>query len=131
MKLHTASCSCGQLGLTTGDEPVRVSICHCLDCQRRSGSVFAVQARFPRDGVTITGSSSTWSRVGDEGGGATFHFCPRCGVIVYFVNTWDDAHLMVPVGVFADPDFPAPTVSVYDNRMHGWVKLPADIEHLA
>lgn len=37
---------------------------------------------------------------------------------------------MVPVGAFADPGFPAPTVSVYEERMHAWVQLPAGIEHL-
>ena len=43
-----AACSCGQLRLTVEGEPVRVSICHCLACQRRTGSVFGVQARFRR-----------------------------------------------------------------------------------
>jgi hypothetical protein len=37
----------------------------------------------------------------------------------------------IPVGAFADPTFPAPTVSVYEERMHSWVHLPAGIERMA
>jgi hypothetical protein len=36
----------------------------------------------------------------------------------------------VPVGVFADPSFPPPTVSVYESRRHGWVAVPDAAEHL-
>jgi hypothetical protein len=42
----------------------------------------------------------------------------------------DDA-VAIPVGAFADPSFPAPTVSVYEERMHGWVQLPSGIERIA
>ena len=46
MTARHASCSCGQLRIETSGEPFRVSVCHCLNCKRRSGSAFAVQARF-------------------------------------------------------------------------------------
>lgn len=131
MSTRFASCSCGQLSAQVTGDPVRVSICHCLACQRRTGSPFAQQARFPRENVTIAGNSSTWFRAGDEGGGATFHFCPRCGATVYYEPKDLAAFIVVPVGAFADPGFPAPTVSVYEERMHGWVVPPADAEHFA
>jgi len=130
MTNRVASCSCGQLSLTTSEEPLRVSVCHCLACQRRTGSVFGAQARFRRDAVHIAGSSSTYARVGDGGTKATFHFCPQCGAIVYWDFETNPDHVAVPVGAFADPSFPAPTFSVYDGRRHSWVGLPADIEHI-
>lgn len=36
-----------------------------------------------------------------------------------------------PVGAFADPNFPPPVFSVYEDRMHGWVSMPQGIEHMA
>ena len=38
----------------------------------------------------------------------------------------------VPVGAFADPQFPAPRISVFERRRHHWVDLSGlpDIEHL-
>lgn len=131
MTIRVASCSCGQLSLTTSEEPLRVSVCHCLACQRRTGSVFAAQARFRREAVRIAGPSSVYVRVGDEGGRAAFHFCAQCGATVYYEPEGKPEVIAVPVGAFADPGFPAPAFSVYEERMHSWVGLPADIEHMA
>ena len=124
-----ASCSCGQLTARVDGEPVRVSICHCLACQRRTGSPFSQQARFPRDSVTPTGISSEYVQAGDEGPGARFHSCPTCSAIVYYEPLALPDSISIPVGAFADPGFPAPTVSVYGERKHGWVALPATVEH--
>jgi hypothetical protein len=130
MSPRTAACSCGQLQAHTTGEPLRVAVCHCLACQRRTGSVFGAQARFARDAVTITGRSSEFVRVGDEGTRITFHFCPQCGATVYYPIGPDGAFVAIPVGAFADPAFPAPSFSVYEERMHGWVVMPHDIEHM-
>ncbi|TNF32479.1 MAG: GFA family protein [Deltaproteobacteria bacterium] len=125
MTTRTASCSCGRLTATTEGEPLRVSICHCHACQRRTGSVFGAQARFRRDAVTLAGEGKTWSHHGDEGAEVRFTFCPTCGATVWYtVEGYDVDTLAIPVGAFADAAFPAPTVSVYEERMHPWVHLP-------
>ena len=46
MTTRHAACSCGQLHLTIGGESARISMCHCLACQRRTGAVISNQARF-------------------------------------------------------------------------------------
>lgn len=131
MSNRFASCSCGQLTAQVAGEPVRVSICHCLACQRRTGSTFGQQAKFRRDQVSVSGVSSEYVRVGDEGPGAKFHFCPTCGSTVYYNSQGQEEYLAIPVGAFADPSFPTPTFSVYEERMHSWVGLPEGIEHMA
>ena len=125
-----AACSCGQLTARVTGDPVRVSICHCLACQRRTGSVFGEQAKFRREQVAPSGVSSQYVRVGDEGTRAKFHFCPTCGSTVYYEPQAQPGFVVVPVGAFADPGFPAPQLSVYEERMHGWVVPPADAEHI-
>ncbi len=131
MAHREASCSCGQLRVTVEGEPRRVSICHCLGCQRRTGSAFGVQSRFDRDRVRITGTSRTYTRVSDEDGEPrTSHFCPECGATVYIASSSTPEVLVIPVGTFTDPGFPSPTVSVWEERMHTWVRLPAEIEHI-
>jgi hypothetical protein len=128
-----AACSCGQLRLTCTGEPVRISICHCLECQRRTGSVFGAQARFPRAQVTaIEGRATPYVRRGDSGEPITFHFCPQCGSTVYWVLGAAPELIAVAVGAFADPAFPPPLHSVYERRRHAWVGVPASVvEHLA
>ena len=129
MTPRLAACTCGQLTAQVAGDPVRISICHCLACQRRSGGPFAEQARFRRDDVTLAGTSTTYVRVGDEGGRARFHFCPHCGDTVYYEPQAMPEFVIIPVGAFADPSFPAPTVSVYESRKHSWVVVPPDAEH--
>lgn len=128
MSVRLASCSCGQLRAVVRGEPVRVSVCHCYACQRRTGSVFSAQARFPRESVDIEGEGREFVRVGDEGGRFRFTFCPECGATVFYGEEGDERDVAIPVGAFADSDFPAPTVSVYEERRHSWVSLPESIE---
>jgi hypothetical protein len=128
MQQRVATCSCGQLRVTCQGEPVRVSVCHCLCCQQRTGSVFGVTARFQRDKVVIEGRATRFKRTGDEGTTATFGFCPDCGSTVYWdMNAMPD-FIAVAVGCFADPKFPAPKVAVYEDRQHPWTKHLADHE---
>jgi len=128
--MRTASCSCGQLTATVVGDPIRVAVCHCFACQRRTGSVFGAQARFPAASVTVKGESREYIHTGDSGGQAHFRFCPACGSTVYYTFAGNAEHVVIPVGAFADPTFPSPVLSVYEERMHSWVVVPKDIEHL-
>ena len=127
---RVAACSCGQLAARVTGDPVRVSICHCLACQRRTGGPFSEQAKFRREQVVPSGVSSEYVRVGDEGTRAKFHFCPTCGSTVYYEPQAQPEFVVIPVGAFADPGFPPPQLSVYEERMHGWVVPPPDAEHI-
>jgi len=123
--MRRATCQCGQLSIECDGDPVRISVCHCLDCQKRSGSSFAAQARFPAERVTVAGQSKQWRR-----GEATFSFCPDCGSTVFYRLPALPDLVAVAVGAFADPSFPQPAYTVYENRKHAWVEIVGDgIEH--
>lgn len=105
-----------------------MSVCHCLACQRRTGSAFGAQARFHASDVVIEGTATAYTRVGDSGNEVTFHFCPTCGTTVY----WKLGDFVaVALGAFADPKFPEPGFSVYEARQHSWVRLApsSEMEH--
>ena len=124
-----AACLCGALTAACTGEPVRISVCHCLDCQRRSGSAFAAQARWPEADVAIAGPSQLWRRIGAEGRATDFHRCVTCGALVFYRNESLPGLVAVPLGGFADPAFPPPRVSVFDERRHPWVTVTG-IEHV-
>lgn len=130
MVTRTATCRCGQLKASCEGEPVRVSVCHCLECQKRSGSAFATQARWPDEQVTISGKFSVWERIADSGHRATYRFCPACGsTLAYVIEGWPGV-TAIPVGAFADPNFPEPRFSVYEHRKHAWTEvLGGEVEH--
>jgi hypothetical protein len=126
MTMRHAACSCGQLHLTIEGEPARMSMCHCLECQRRTGAVMGNQARFPREQVAFAGETATWTRTAESGKAATFYFCPRCGSTVYWESEGFPGYVAVAVGNFADPNFPAPTIAVWEESRHPWISLPLD-----
>ncbi|MGN6526556.1 MAG: GFA family protein [Burkholderiaceae bacterium] len=124
---RTAACSCGQLRITLAGAMRGVGVCHCLECQRRTGTAFATLASF--DGPwSVVGAATEYVRAGDQGARFRFRFCPRCGSTVFHTEEGVEGGVGVAVGCFADPRFPAPQVSVYDCRRHPWVRLPAGVE---
>lgn len=127
---RTASCRCGALTATCVGEPVRISVCHCLECKRRSGSAFSAQARWPAEQVTLTGEPTAWTTTGASGKWATFRFCPTCGGPMAYEIEALPGLVAIPMGAFADPAFPAPNFSVYEDRKHPWVEIVGeDVEH--
>src|SRR5918912_2010474 len=110
MSTREAMCSCGQLRLEARGDPFVVSICHCLACQRRTGSAFGMQAGFASDQVTVSGRSTEYPRTSDEADRKVhvFHFCPECGSNVFYTEPDEPGLVVVMTGAFADPSFPAP-----------------------
>jgi hypothetical protein len=87
-----------------------------------------MQARWPKERVEVTGRYAEYVRMSDEGEERTFRFCLDCGATVFWTNEdWPDV-IAVPIGAFADPSFPQPTVSVHGSRRYPWLSLPDGIE---
>jgi hypothetical protein len=130
MPTREAACSCGQLRLTAEGDPFAISICHCLSCQRRTGSAFGMQAGFKSEQVSVDGRYSDYSRISDESDRKehVFHFCPDCGSTVFYTEPTEPDLAVVMIGAFADPTFPPPRESGYDSRRHHWVELPDSIQ---
>jgi hypothetical protein len=127
MTTRRAQCSCGQLAAICEGEPVRVSVCHCLECKRRSGSAFSNNARFLEAKVSFEGRSKEYTRVSDTGNRVTYFFCPECGTTVHYKIDAQPGLVAIPVGAFADLDFPAPFLSFYhQSRRYPWVGIGAE-----
>jgi len=122
---RTASCQCGELSLTVEGEPAMVSVCNCTRCQKRSGSAFTLSSRWSSSQVADrSGQGLTWSRKGASGGNVEFLFCPRCGSTVSTSLELFPGLIGIPVGCFAEPDFPAPKVAAWCETKHAWVRFP-------
>jgi hypothetical protein len=121
---RVATCWCGQAQAVCEGEPARVSVCHCLNCQQRSGSAFAAQARFPVERVAVSGALHDYTRVGESGQRATFRFCPECASTLVYTTEAEPDLIAVPIGNFADPTaFGPPLYSVYEGRKLAWVAI--------
>lgn len=126
---QTAQCSCGALQVEVAGEPDAVVACHCIDCQRRTGSVLGVGAYYPKDRVKITGESKAFERDTAAGGKFRQHFCTTCGTTLFWSTANKPDSLGIAVGGFADPGFFAPQRSVWEQSHHAWLGLPDEIPH--
>ena len=125
---RAAACTCGQLRIRTTGAPSIVSSCHCLACQRRTGSLFGAQAFFPRGQIVATeGERSTFRRQAESGAWLAFHFCPKCGSTVFWENERLPDIVSIAVGTFADPHFPPPVRTVWTTTKHDWLAFPDGI----
>jgi hypothetical protein len=124
-----AECQCGQLTVELPSSTPAVVACHCIACQRRSGSPFGVLAYYPADQLAITGEVTQFARATEEGNLFETSFCPRCGSTVYARAGKHPTMIGVAVGAIADPGFQAPVRSVWEQSMHNWVSMPGDVQH--
>lgn len=126
-----AACQCGQLSAECVGEAARISMCHCIACQRRTGAPFSANSRFPRGQVRVSGESTVYVREADSGNAVRAHFCPHCGSTVFWELDGFPDVIAVAQGMFADPGYPAPTVAVWEEYRHPWTANIADhpMEH--
>jgi hypothetical protein len=77
--IRIAHCCCGSVRAEVTGEPTLVVACHCMECQRRTGSPFGVGACFPKEQVRTKGPNNVYVRGCDSGREIELHFsAPRC-----------------------------------------------------
>ena len=118
---RTATCLCGALSAVCRGEPTRISVCHCLSCKQRSGSAFSWNATYPDSAVQTDGAAACFTHEGESGETNRRYFCPDCGTTVFYRIGMRPGMVSIPAGMFADPNFPPPTVEVYGERRCPWL----------
>lgn len=121
-------CACGAVRFQLESEPMFVHCCHCLDCQRQTGSAFVLNAIMEADRVTL--ASGTVEPVGvptDSGKPHIIWRCPACRVALWSVYGGVDKLRFVRVGTLDDPSALKPDVHIYTRSKLPWVALPAGV----
>ena len=122
---RTASCSCGQLSVSIEGDPQMHGLCHCRQCQKRSGSAFTYSGYWPKTAVKqISGNATRWRKIAESGRWLDVHFCPVCGTRVYWYVAFDETKIGLPIGGFAEHSFPPPVYSVWHESKQPWVEVP-------
>ncbi|MGN6706573.1 MAG: GFA family protein [Rhodanobacter sp.] len=109
MTTYAGGCLCGDVRLRASGEPLRVGICHCLDCRKHHGALFFAAAIFAQAAVAIEGETHDY---------AGRHFCPRCGSSV-FARSGEEVE--VHLGSLDAPDLLVPTYENWIIRREAWL----------
>ena len=119
-------CACGAVRYRLRSAPMFVHCCHCRDCQRQTGTAFALNAMIETDRVEIlSGSPKIVPVPTDSGRPHEIHRCPDCGTAVWSMYGGLTACRFVRVGTLDDPAALPPDVHIYIRSKQPWVALPA------
>jgi hypothetical protein len=130
VQVHEGGCLCGALRYKVVGEPLGVAICHCVNCQRNSGSAFSLNATFPAGTMTLEGHPSIYDDAGDTGNVVRRVFCGICGTPIESQSVYSiPNYVVIKAGTFDDPSKFVPDCEVYCDSKLPWVKLGEEITH--
>jgi hypothetical protein len=127
MEQRTGGCQCGQARYRVSGEPLRVAVCHCLECQRETGSAFSMGMFMKRDQFRLEqGALKTFERTSERGRVVRAHFCPDCGTRIYVEPPFAPALVSLRPGTLDDPSQLRPALHAWTRSRQGWLVLPPD-----
>lgn len=103
--------------------PLFTHACHCLDCQRRTGTAFAMTTFVMRDDLVITHGRPEVQR---DSSIRTFYGCPDCQTLIYIDSTKLPSVILKP-GTLDDPSVAAPQAHIWVRRKQAWLSLTDDV----
>jgi hypothetical protein len=128
-QIHEGGCLCGAVRYRAKNEPERKSICHCRNCQRRTGSAFGIGAYFREADVELRGELRTYELRSDESGRwLKMQFCPNCGgTVTWTVEAFPGLRALAG-GSFDDPDWLRFERHVWTRSKQKWFVCPPGVE---
>ena len=120
-------CSCGEVRYRIASEPLFIHCCHCLNCQRQTGSAFVVNLLIEADRVeVVAGEPAPVDVPRDDGSTQTIFRCPTCQIAVFSQYSRRDVYF-VRGGTLDDPRAVSPDVHIYTRSKVPWVALPESV----
>ncbi len=120
-------CLCGKVRYSASGDPVFVGVCHCRDCQKFTGSAFAVVIGVRKPAFSLQGKVTTYSKTGDTGKSIERQFCPECGSSIADEADALPGIVMISTGTLDDPSWVKPAMQIYCDSAQPWVQLGGDM----
>jgi hypothetical protein len=120
-------CACEAVRYRLTSDPLFVHCCHCLNCQRQTGSAFVVNILIETDRVELLAGEPEPVSVPRSGGkNQKIWRCPTCEVAVYSQYTTPSVSF-VRAGTLDDPGSVSPDVHIFTRSKLPWVTLPESV----
>jgi hypothetical protein len=120
-------CACGAVRYRLTSDPLFTHCCHCLNCQRQTGSAFVINVLIETDRVELlAGDPQPVDVPRDDGSTQTIWRCPICQIAVFSQYTFPQVRF-VRAGTLDDPAAVAPDVHIYTRSKLPWVTLPESV----
>ena len=120
-------CACGEVRYRLTSEPLFVHCCHCLNCQRQTGSAFVINLLIETDRVELLAGEPKPVKVPRGGGkNQVIWRCPTCQTALYSKYTTPRLRF-VRAGTLDDPSRFEPDVHIFTRSKLPWVTLPESV----
>jgi hypothetical protein len=125
--LREGGCACGAVRYRLTSDPLFVHCCHCLNCQRQTGSAFVINLLIEANRFELLqGTPEPVDVPRDDGSSQRIFRCPECQVAV-FSEYGSPRVKFVRCGTLDDPSGVAPDVHIYTRSKLDWVTLPDSV----
>ncbi|HEY2372707.1 MAG TPA: GFA family protein [Gaiellaceae bacterium] len=120
-------CACGSVRYRLTDEPLFVHCCHCLNCQRQTGSAFVINLLIETDRIELlAGEPHAVDVPRDDGSSQRIYRCADCQVAVFSEYGWPELRF-VRAGTLDEPSSVSPDVHIFTRSKVPWIDLPPDV----
>ena len=125
--LLEGGCACGAVRYRLASDPLFVHCCHCLNCQRQTGSAFAINMLIEADRLEVlAGELQPVDAPRDDGSMQRIYRCPSCQIAVYSEYTRPEVRF-VRAGTLDAPSSVAPDIHIFTKSKLPWVTLPESV----
>ncbi len=123
MKKSTGQCLCGSIKYCISKPAIRSTVCHCLSCQKSSGSAYSINICIPIEGFKVSGDTlKRYTSVGGSGKKLHRYFCQTCGSPIYTKPDALPGLIIVKAGTLDDTHQFTPEANIWCNSKMEWLK---------
>lgn len=123
----SGACNCGRIRYEVLSAPLLTYVCHCGNCQKRSGSAFGMGMVIPVVDLLVHGELSCWERVSDTGNRNPRYSCATCGNVIYGLGAYTPGLAKLMPGTLSNTKEVRPDVHIWTSSAQDWVKIPEDV----
>jgi hypothetical protein len=117
-------CVCGETRYALNAAPLIAYACHCHDCQKRSGSAFALSLLVRSGDVSVTGDLEVIAMTAPSGRRVDHHVCPRCRFRLFGRGPASPDFTTLRAGTLDDTSWIAPIAQTWVDSALPWALIP-------
>jgi hypothetical protein len=127
LRVYEGGCACGSVRYCLTSEPLVTHCCHCLNCQRQTGSAFVINMLIEAGRFEVlAGDLQAVDVPRDDGSMQRIYRCPRCQIAIYSEYRRPEIRF-VRAGTLDDPSLVSPDVHIFTKSKREWVALPKSV----
>lgn len=124
--MHTGGCECGSVRFEVKNLRETITACHCKQCQRTSGHVWASTTAGREDYTFLSEEGLTWYKSSDW---AERGFCAKCGSSLFY-RMFKEDHMSVGAGCLDDPSDFKMGRHIFVKDKGAYYQIPEDAPHI-